>query len=154
MQQGMKSVPINRSAGDSLEQRQAEEVLVARLAERLGLQLRKRRLGLPEGGSLEINGVCDIPAILCEAWAHQGKPKSAQKNKVMADELKMLYAKQFAPGRVRMILLFGGQEAASHFLAKSWMAQALRSHYIEIHVVRLPENIRKSIRKAQKRQFR
>ncbi len=142
------------NAGDSTEQREAEKLLVAGLAKRLGMEFSKKQFALPGGEWLEIDGVCESPPILCEAWAHQGPPKSAQKNKVMTDAFKMLYAAKLVSNAPRMILAFGDERAAAHFRGRSWMAQALRATRIEVEVVELPEAMRAAILAAQKRQFR
>lgn len=141
-------------SGDSEVQRKAEGILVASLARRLGLQLSKKRFSLSSGVWLEIDGVCESPPILCEAWAHQGLPKRGQKNKVMTDALKMLYAAKLINEAPRKILVFGDEEAASPFRGKGWMAQALRAFGIEIQLAHLPKQMREGVRKAQKRQFR
>lgn len=150
------SLPIlaSESPGDSKEQREAEEKLLGELRNQFALKLRKKRYPLPAGGWLEIDGVCDSPRTFCEAWAHQGVPKSAQKNKVMTDAFKMLYATQLKDEAARKILLFGDKQAASHFKGNSWMAHALRHFGIEVVVVQLPEHTKDRIRKAQQRQFR
>lgn len=145
---------MNRAAGDSTEQKRAEKLLVDGLTRRLGVKLVKKRFQMPGGGWFEIDGACESPLILCEAWAHQGPPKSAQKDKVMGDAFKLVYAAQLHSRPARMILLFGDADAASHFTGRSWMAQALRTNGIEVKVVDLPEPVREAIRKAQKRQFR
>lgn len=41
---------MERSAGDSLEQREAEDLIIGLLSERLGLTLEKRRFAMPAGG--------------------------------------------------------------------------------------------------------
>jgi hypothetical protein len=76
---------------NSAEQRDVEDWLIARLEAELHVSL--ERHGAP---SLAVRGVeldgfslCD-PPILCEAWAHVGAPKPAQKNKVLADALKLV----------------------------------------------------------------
>ncbi len=145
---------MDRAAGDSAEQKQAEKLLVDWLSARLGVKLVPKRLPLPTRGWLEIDGACDSPPILCEAWAHQGPAKSAQKDKVMTDAFKLLYAAQLVPERARMILLFACVKAASHFKGNSWMAQALKARGIEVQVAELPEPARAMIRAAQKRQYR
>lgn len=150
----MKSDEKGRAAGDSSEQRQAELLLISRLGEHLGVKLAKRRFPLPDGGWLEIDGACECPMVLCEAWAHHGKPKSAQKNKVMADAMKLLFASRLCSGDARLILVFGDEEAASHFKGKSWMSQVLHANGIEVQVMDLPEETRGVIRAAQKRQYR
>ena len=124
------------------------------LGNTLGVPLVKKRFDLPAGGWLEIDGYCDSPRILCEAWAHIGKPKPAQKNKVMADTMKLLFAASLDPGDHRLILAFADDVAASHFQGESWMAQALKAKGIETRVVELPNDVRKRAQLAQKRQYR
>lgn len=122
--------------------------------ERLGVLLAKRKFALPEGGWLEVDGANDLPPILCEAWAHQGQAKSAQKHKLMTDAVKLLYVSKFMPSPPRLILLFADEAAAAHLRGKSWMGQMLKGNGIEIEVVTLPADVRDSIRAAQVRQFR
>ncbi len=150
----MKMQNQNQADGDSIEQREAELLLIAALGERLGIKLCKHRLKLPEGGWLEIDGMCEVPLVLCEAWAHHGKPKSAQKNKVMTDAAKLVFAAKLCASTPRLILVFGDEEAAAHFKGRSWMAQLLQASGVEIHTVELPEAVKDGIRLAQKRQFR
>jgi len=150
---GEPEVP-DTAAGDSAEQRRAEEYLIARLSEDLGASLKKKEVELPGGERLEIDGVCETPMILCEAWAHQGPPKSAQKNKVLADSLKLLYVERLKSVPARKILLFGDKIAARRFQGENWMARALESFGIEIHIVELPLEMRKAVAEAQKRQYR
>jgi hypothetical protein len=92
--------PLARAAGDSAEQRSAEVLLVARLGRLMGVSLAKRRIALPSGGWLEVDGASNSPPILCEAWAHYGLPKSAQKAKVMKDAFKLCFAASLVPKAV------------------------------------------------------
>jgi len=140
--------------GDSAEQRNAEEFLVSSLAVLLGARLEKKKVDLPDGEWLEIDGFSESPLILCEAWAHVGTPKSAQKNKVMADALKLLYVERIASKPARKILLLGDKVAARRFPGDNWMARALHAFGIEIQVVELPTDIRTTVENAQKRQYR
>jgi len=105
--------------------------MIAILGKALDASLAKKRFELPEGGWLEIDGCCESPRVMCEAWAHIGTPKSAQKNKVMADAMKLLFAVSLAPGNQRLILAFTDESAASHFRGDSWMAQALKEKGID-----------------------
>jgi len=140
--------------GSSLEQQEAEDLMIGLLGKTLGVPLVKKRFDLPAGGWLEIDGYCESPRILCEAWAHIGKPKPAQKNKVMADTMKLLFAASVAPGQQRLILAFADEVAASHFRGDSWMAQTLKAKGIETYVVDLPNDVRERILSAQNRQYR
>jgi hypothetical protein len=57
--------------GNSLEQQEAEDLIIGLLGNTLGVPLVKKPFDLPAGGWLEIDGYCDSPRILCEAWAHK-----------------------------------------------------------------------------------
>lgn len=143
-------------AGDSAEQRAAEETMLELLQRELGVKFRKHRLVTERGAWTEIDGLCDNPPILVEAWAHQGPPKSAQKAKVMTDALKLIWAATtFRPG-ARKILLFSDEAAAARFRPgrTTWSGTALAHFGVEIRVVDLPEDQRAAVRRAQKRQFR
>ncbi len=99
----------------------------------------------------------DPPTVLCEIWAHQGAPTSAQKAKVMTDAMKLLYARSLLPasgGGCRLLLAFADPRAAAHFSGTSWMARALKAAGIEIVVVELPEMVRVEVEKAQELQYR
>ncbi|MEH1129194.1 hypothetical protein [Micromonospora sp. CPCC 206061] len=78
-------------AGDSAVQRYAEAVMLRLIGGRLGVNLSPRRFVLSEGVRVEVDGADDGPTVLVEAWAHQGPPKPAQKNKVLADALRRSY---------------------------------------------------------------
>jgi hypothetical protein len=149
---------VQITAGDSLAQRNAEEVTLALLSDRLGVPLAKRRFALPNGGWLEVDAASESPPLLCEIWAHQGPPKSAQKAKVMTDAMKLVYARSLLPAeadrRIRLLLVFADDRAAAHFRGTSWMAEALKAEDIEITVVELPELVRLEVERAQEVQYR
>ncbi len=141
--------------GDSTVQQHAEAVLLAALAERLGVRLAPRRLHLPDGSYVDVDGVCLDPAVLVEAWAHQGPPKGAQRNKVLTDALKLAHvAGVLTDRRWRQILLFSDDDAARPFTSGSWYAGALRTLNIEVEVVTLEPALCADILDAQKRQYR
>jgi len=98
----------------------------------------------------------DEPAVLVDAWAHQGPPKGAQRNKVLADALKLVLVGGVWANRPRLILCFADAAAARPFTspARTWYAPALRECRIEVHVVSVPKHVRAAIRQAQIRQCR
>jgi hypothetical protein len=143
------------SPGDSPEQRAAELVMLAALSAELGVPIEGRRFRVPDGTWTAVDGVADDPPLLVEAWAHQGAPKSAQKHKVMADALKMLWVEAaFFPGGARKVLLLADSKAAAHFGGRSWMAAALRHFKIEVRLIALPPGHLAAVAAAQVRQFR
>lgn len=153
----MRMSKETRLAGDSTEQQEAEKWLVSALSDKLGVNLVKRKWSLPQGNWVEIDGFCNSPAILCEAWTHIGSPKSAQKNKIMTDALKLLFVNKFIiknRSKRTLILLFADKDAATHFQGKSWMAQCLKRYNIEIEIVNLPKELEDKVLNAQERQYR
>lgn len=128
--------------------------MVALLADQLGVPLAPRRIDLPDGRRVEIDAATAGLSVLCEAWAHQGSPKSAQKNKVIVDALKLAYVARMVDGSPRLILLLSDELAAAPFRGKSWYAGALSHFGVEIVVVELPQDSRDAVLKAQMRQFR
>ncbi|RJQ08573.1 MAG: hypothetical protein C4558_07730 [Dehalococcoidia bacterium] len=128
------------------------------LSKQLGVVLKKRTFSLPNGGRIEIDAVSDTPPILCEIWAHQGAPKSAQKAKVMTDAMKLVYARTLITGgqTPELKFVFTDEEAATHFrhASTSWMAAALKVADVEVVVVPLPEDVRQAVIAAQRQQYR
>ena len=148
---------IDIEAGDSAEQRNAETVMLELLGHELKIHFDKHRHKTKHGATAEIDGVCADPPTLVEAWAHQGAPKAAQKNKVMADAAKLAWAAAaFYPNGARKIILFSDPLAAAQWLpsSRSWMAVALTHFEIEVRVVELPTDVRARVVAAQTRQYR
>jgi hypothetical protein len=142
-------------AGDSREQRHAEQVMLELLGHRYGVTFTPRRILLDDGIRVEVDGADTNLTILVEAWAHQGTPKAAQKHKVLADVLKLLHIAATLPVRPRLVLCLSDGEAAHHFItARSWAAHALRGFAIEIAVVELPADVKAAVLAAQHRQYR
>jgi hypothetical protein len=131
--------------GDSREQREAEIHILSALGQRLHLQLCKKRLQVSSKEWLEVDGSCESPLVWCEAWAHHGAPRSAQKNKVMADAFKLLYAERFLGQPARKILAFGDTAAARRLTGENGMARALETFGIEVLVRDLKDEIRNSL---------
>lgn len=142
------------SPGDSRVQRNAELAMISWLGTELGCELGPQRINLPDGSRLELDAFCMEPLVICEAWAHQGPPKSAQKYKVMNDAIKLLTARRVLGEHARAVLLFADDEAASHFRRQTWQATALSEGRIEVMVANLPDELRAEIRAAQTRQYR
>jgi hypothetical protein len=125
------------------------------LGERLGVSLKPRRILLENGIRVEVDGADEELTVLVEAWAHQGPPKAAQKHKVLADVLKLLYVAAPRPVAPRLVLCLCDPEAARHFtIARSWAAHALRNFAIEVSVVELPADVKAAVIAAQQRQYR
>ncbi len=137
--------------GNSDEQRKAEEWMINEFFNRHKVKLSKRKFNLENGSWIELDGYCESPSTLCEAWSHIGTPKSAQKDKVMTDALKLIYLNMHIKENSKLYLLFADNEAAAHFKGKTWMAQCLN---IIVEIIELPPELREEVKSAQKRQYR
>ncbi|TRZ87240.1 MAG: hypothetical protein D4R88_09600 [Methanosarcinales archaeon] len=137
-------------AGDSSEQQKAEIWMISALSEKLGVKLTKKKWSLEGGSYIELDGYCQSPKILCEAWAHIGPLKTAQKNKVMTDAFKLFFVNKLVKGNSKLILLFADNDAAAHFKEKTWMAKCLMEHNIIVEVIELPPELKNELLKAQK----
>ena len=138
-------------AGENSEQQKAELWMISALSKKLGAELTRRKWSLEGGSYIELDGYCESPKILCEAWAHIGILKTSQKNKVMTDAFKLIFVNKLVKGNSKLILLFADHEAAAHFKEKTWMAQCLKEHNIIVEVIELPTELKTEILKAQKR---
>jgi len=107
---------MTKAAGDSSEQKEAEERLLKELSKELKVDLIKKKFDLESGNQMEVDGFCDSPIILCEAWSHIGRPIGCQPFKVMSDAFKLAFInKTFFKGQGKCILLFADHDAAAHF---------------------------------------
>jgi len=146
--------PEKGSPGESKEQQEAEKWLVKEFSEKTGVALVKRRVYLDNRNWVEVDGFSASPPLLCEAWAHIGPPKSAQKNKVMSDALKMLFVDSRLGTKSRRTLLLCDTEAAKPFQKGGWRGQCLETYTIGVEIVELPSQIKAKVIAAQKRQYR
>lgn len=124
------------------------------LSAEIGSMLVPRSIRLFSGNRLAVDGVSDDPPIYCEAWAHLGPPKAAQKAKVAKDLLKLTVLASLAPTPPRLILLFSDEIACAPFRQRSWVSDVIAAHDVEIMVVELPADLREAVLAAQRRQYR
>jgi len=64
--------------------------MISALGIQVGVTLTPSRIVMADGTHVEVDGVSDDPPVLVEAWVHQGPPKPAQRNKVLADAMKLV----------------------------------------------------------------
>ena len=108
---------------------------------------------MPAVTGVELDGfVLSRPPILCEAWAHVGRPEPAQKNKVLADALKLVWVeKECFPDGAEKYLLFGDETAASNFKDHAWASRALAALRVVVRVYEFDEDRRGRLLEAQHR---
>lgn len=134
---------------DSLEQRQAEAEILAKLSVKLGLVF-----GPHELGKFGVNpdGVDSSNRAIVEVYARVGGLKGSQVHKVKADLLKLVYLGSLLGPHWRKIMCFGSEEAASSVRGKSWAAEAAKHFNVEIMVEHLSHEQKQRVVSAQSRQ--
>jgi len=140
--------------GQSKEQQEAEAYMIGKFSEELGHPLKQDRFDLANSGYAKVDGVSESPPVLCEAWAHIGKVRSAQNDKVMTDALKLVFLERSVGKPSRKVLLLSDEVARKNFTGRSWGAACLAHFSIETKVIDLPEDLRARVLEAQKRQYR
>ncbi len=112
--------------------------MLAALSRELDVPLQPRRIRVGEV-RVEVDGADEDLSVLVEAWAHQGSPKPAQRNKVLTDALKLVWVASTLLARPRLVLCLSDPAAARPFTgSRSWPAAALRGLDVEVRVVDLP----------------
>jgi hypothetical protein len=139
-------------ASDSLEQREAEALILEEVSRRIECRLEPRRVQFPSGAIADVNGVSLDESVFVEVSAHQGPPKGGQRHKIAADLLKLVTLARGREPRPRLILAFADQQAAAWSLGKSWLAASVAAWEVEVMVVNLEDSVRQALRAAQARQ--
>lgn len=149
---------MKRTASSSDVQQLAERLMVSALSKDLGRTLKKATVPIGQS-KVSVDGfhLEDNRVILAEAWAHVGKVKAAQRNKVLTDMLKLILIKTALHRShptlgVECYLAFADSTAASVVKGHSWAAAAASEFGIRPHIVALSQDIIDTIREAQRRQ--
>ncbi len=149
------SVPTSDHPSSSAAQLKAEGVIVAAVADQLGLDLRCERLvtsiPISKNAHVEVDAATPDRSTVVEAYARQGKLRGAQLKKVAQDVLKLSLVKtERAPADTRAVIAFASEEACQSITG--WVREAANRLGIEFVVVAVPLDVRDEILRAQNRQ--
>ena len=128
--------------------------MVNALSHHLGVPLESRVLELDGHCTVQLDGYSDDPPVICQAWAHIGKPRGSQPDKVMSDAFKLLFCEKLLRRKFRKILVFADEKAKQYFAGTSWLASCLREYGVEIVTLQLHPVLLSKIERAQERQYR
>jgi hypothetical protein len=142
---------LKRHASDSLEQQQAEAIILKLLAEALHLSFDKETK-LPIDAGVQPDAIDPNNKVIVEVYVHVGELKGAQLHKVKGDILKLIFIEEKLGEKWRKILCFADEAAAKYARGGSWVAEAVRAFGVEIRIVNLPEEQLNRVRLAQRRQ--
>lgn len=90
--------------------------------------------------------------IIGEIYAHIGKPKKAQDNKIANDILKMLLLEKIEGKIYRKIIVVCDEDEIKKLKGTSVLAKCIRQFDIEVKMIEIETDLRDTLIEAQKRQ--
>lgn len=145
----------NTNKSSSLEQAEAEKVIFDKIEAVLKFSLKANpKIYLADNAFTYIQPdfYSEEAAIVGEIFAHIGKPKKAQDNKIANDILKMLLLEKVHNKRYRKIIVICDENEEKKLQGMSALAESIRQFEIEIIRIEIPEHIKNNILDAQNRQ--
>ena len=139
----------------SLEQMQAEETMFPIIERMLNARLEKnRKIYLADNAYTYIQPdfYSESDLIIGEIFAHIGKPKKAQDNKISNDILKMLLLEKVSGKNYRKIIAVCDETEMKKLKGLSALAESIRQFHIEVLYVRIDESLKNKLLDAQCRQ--
>lgn len=134
---------------------QAEELIFQKVENILNLKLEKNRkiyLADNKYTYIQPDFYSSENSIIGEIFAHIGKPKKAQDNKIANDILKMLLLEKTTGKEYRKIIAICDESEKKKLQGDSVLAESIRQFGIEILFVEIDKNTRKQILEAQELQ--
>ena len=146
---------VNSKKSSSAEQIRAEEKIFALVEKALRIQLEKNpKLYLTnnEYTYIQPDFYSAEHCIVGEIFAHIGKPKKAQDNKIANDILKMLLLEKISKKHYRKIIVVCDELEEKKLKGASALSESIRQFGIEILYIQIDEQLRQEIINAQERQ--
>ena len=145
----------NTYKSSSLEQQETEKHIFLMVEELLGVKLENnKKIFLADNSFTYIQPdfYSETELIIGEIFAHIGKPKKAQDNKIANDILKMLLLEKITGKYFRKIIVVCDEEEQKKLQGLSALAESIRQFGIEIMKIEIDDDLRNMILNAQKRQ--
>ena len=139
----------------SLEQQYAEHIIFQKVKELLGISLvenPKIFVGDSPFTYIEPDFYSENERIIGEIFAHVGKPKKAQDNKIANDILKMLLLEKVTGKKYRKTIVVCDEAQETKLKGFSALAESIRQFDIEVVRIDIPEDLKNRIIEAQNRQ--
>lgn len=147
----------NSYKSSSHVQMQAEELLFHKVEDLLHISLDKnKQIFLADNAFTYIQPdfYSEKNCVIGEIFAHIGKPKKAQDNKIANDILKMLLLEKKTNTKYRKIIVVCDEAEQKKLQGLSALAESIRQFEVEIMYIEIDEDTRNQIIEAQKLQRR
>lgn len=164
----MSEQDARQQSRSDVQQKAEEEIRKAfqkELAEKCNIEVdleidlkkddKKPPKAIQESG-IQLDGFSDDPKllepILIEIWAHQGKTKPGQRNKVMKDMCKLLLAEELLDKPCQKYIVVSDEEVLSFLNGRSWMGDFAKKFGIKFWIANIKPATRKNLNNAQTNQ--
>lgn len=139
----------------SIEQQEAEDIIFSHVENILMMKLQKNEKIFLKDNSftyIQPDFYSESECVVGEIFAHVGKPKKAQDNKIANDILKMLLLEKICRKKYRKIIVVCDKEEEKKLRGSSALAESIRQFEIEVMVVDIDKVLKNKIVATQKRQ--
>ena len=139
----------------SIEQVLAEEKIFTLVEKSLSVSLEKNPklyLSNNEYTYIQPDFYSAEHCIVGEIFAHIGKPKKAQDNKIANDILKMLLLEKITGKQYKKIIVICDEMEEKKLRGASALSESIRQFGIEIMYIQIDDQLRQEILNAQERQ--
>ena len=146
---------VNTNKSSSVEQQYAGHIIFSEVEQLLNVKLAENpKIYLADNRYtyIEPDFYSGENCIVGEIFAHIGKPKKAQDNKIANDILKMLLLDRVTGKKYRKIIVVCDEAQENKLKGLSALAESIRQFGIEIIKVDIPDDLKKQITDAQERQ--
>ena len=134
----------------SLIQQQAEQEMFANVQKHLGVSLVKnQKINLCGDTFMQPDFYSEEHGIVGEIFAHIGKPKKAQDNKIANDILKMLLLDKIKDRKHRKIIVVCDESEKRKLEGTSALAESIRQFGIEVMLEKVSSEMHANILQAQ-----
>ena len=145
----------NSKKSSSIEQMRAEAIIFALVEKALKVPLEKNsKLYLPtnEQTYIQPDFYSAEHYIIGEIFAHIGKPKKAQDNKIANDILKMLLFEKVSGKQYKKYIVVCDEMEKKKLSGSSALSECIRQFGIKILYIQIDEELRHELLTAQERQ--
>ncbi|MCX4300132.1 MAG: hypothetical protein OSJ73_24505 [Lachnospiraceae bacterium] len=137
---------------NSFEQQMAEQIIFEKVQNWLNKNLKENAKILVGKTYMQPDFYSKEDGIIGEIFAHIGKPKKGQDNKIANDILKMLLLEKLEKRTYRKIIVVCDEQEMKKITGTSVLAECIRQFDIEVKMINIETDLRTMLIAAQKRQ--
>ena len=137
---------------NSFEQQMAEQIIFEKVQNWLNKNLKENAKILVGKTYMQPDFYSKEDGIIGEIFAHIGKSKKGQDNKIANDILKMFLLEKLEKRTYRKIIVVCDEQEMKKITGTSVLAECIRQFDIEVKMINIETDLRTMLIAAQKRQ--